>query len=165
MVVQKDQSEQIELNDLDAAYLGGFLNLRMNELVMQAAEKAGFSDVRESHGYVLQHFIDSDRGITELARRMKVSQQAASKAVSELIGIGLLEKAPSSDRRSRRVRLSDRGWQFVRITRQTRKRLVKKLLRKVDLESYEQTRNTLILCLQELGNVERILARRVRAPR
>lgn len=137
----------------------------MNELVTEAAGRAGFSDVRESHGFVLQHFIESDRGITELARRMEVTQQAASKAVAEIVRIGLLEEAPSHDRRSKRIQLSDRGWEFVKLTRRTRKRLERKLLAKVGEESYENTRATLIQCLETLGKVERILSRRVRAPR
>lgn len=153
------------LSALDIGYLGGFVGLRMNELVMEAAKRAGFTKVRESHGYVLQHFIDSDRGITELARRMEVTQQAASKAVAEILAIGLLEEAPSKDRRMKRIRLSENGWEFVKLTRRTRKRLQRKLLAKVGERSYESTRATLIQCLEELGQVERILSRRVRAPR
>jgi DNA-binding MarR family transcriptional regulator len=165
MVVNQDRAGLLKLSSLDIGYLGGFLSLRMNELVMEAAARAGFTEVRESHGYVLQHFIDSDRGITELARRMEVSQQAASKAVAEIVDIGLLEQAPSDDRRSKRIRLSDKGWKFVKTTRRTRKQLEKRLLAKIDQHSYEKTRSALIECLEELGKVERILSRRVRAPR
>lgn len=148
MVVKRDRADRPDLHKLDIGHFGVFLSLRMNELVMEAAEKAGFSDVRERHGYVLQHFIDSGRGISELARRMEVSQQAASKAVAEIVAIGLLEEAPSEDRRSRRIRLSDRGWKFVRTTRRTRKRLERRLLARVDQASYENTRATLIQCLE-----------------
>ena len=162
MVVKQDKAD---LSALDIGYLGGFLGLRMNELVMEAADRAGFTRFRESHGYVLQHFIESDRGITELARRMEISQQAASKAVAEILAIGLLEEAPSPDRRSKRIRLSDEGWRFVKTMRRTRKKVEKKLLAKVGKESYDAAKATLLLCLQELGQVERIRSRRVRAPR
>jgi DNA-binding MarR family transcriptional regulator len=165
MVVKKDRAGLLKISSLDIGYLGGFLSLRMNELVLEAAARAGFTEIRESHGYVLQHFIDSDRGVTELARRMEVSQQAASKAVAEIVDIGLLEQAPSDDRRSKRIRLSKKGWKLVKTTRRARKRLEKKLLAKVDRHSYEKTRSALIECLEELGKVERVLSRRVRAPR
>jgi DNA-binding MarR family transcriptional regulator len=165
MVVEQVQTDPSKLLNLDVGYLGGFLGLRMNELVMEAIQHAGFKDVRESHGYVLQHFIDSDRGITELARRMEVTQQAASKAVAEIVAIGLLEECPSRDRRSRRVRLSEQGWRFVRTTRRTRSKLERKLLRAVGQDAYDNMRKTLIQCLEELGRVDRILSRRVRAPR
>ena len=165
MVVNKDRARPLKLSSLDIGYLGGFLGLRMNELVLEAAARAGFTEVRESHGYVLQHFIDSDRGITELARRMEVSQQAASKAVAEIVDMGLLEQAPADDRRSKRIRLSDKGWKFVKTTRRTRKHLEKRLLAQIDRHSYEKTRSALIQCLEGLGKVERIFSRRVRAPR
>jgi hypothetical protein len=94
---------------LDLAYLALFFGLRVNELVMQRMAGAGFRGVRESHGYLMQHLIEADRSITELARRMHVTQQAASKAVAELIGLRILEAAPAKDRRSKSIRLSERG--------------------------------------------------------
>ena len=132
---------------------------------MEAAARAGFTGFRESHGYVLQHFIDSDRAITELARRMEVTQQAASKSVAEIVRIGLLEEAPSEDRRAKRIRLSDKGWEFVKLTRRVRKRLEKKLAARIGQQCYESTRSALLQGLEELGEVERIRSRRVRAPR
>lgn len=165
MVVKQDQADLSKLLNLDIGYLGGFLSLRMNELVMEAAQRAGFKDIRERHGFVLQHFIDSDRGITELARRMEVTQQGASKVVAEMVAIGLLEDCPSHDRRTRRVRLSEQGWKFVKFTRRTRSKLERKLLGKVGQQGYDITRETLIQCLEKLGKLDRILSRRVRAPR
>jgi hypothetical protein len=53
------------------------LGLRINELVAARLAAEGFGNVKESHGYVIQHLIDEDRSITELANRMEVSQQAA----------------------------------------------------------------------------------------
>jgi len=70
---------RVDLARLDIAYLGFFLGLRVNELVLEKGAAAGFRVMRESHGYVVQHLIESERSITELARRMNVSQQAASK--------------------------------------------------------------------------------------
>jgi hypothetical protein len=81
-------------NGEDLPHLAFFLGLRVNELVMDRTLKAGFSGVRESHGYVIQHLIESPRTITELSRRLEVAQQAASKMGAELIHLGLVEAIP-----------------------------------------------------------------------
>src|SRR5215831_8998182 len=91
---------------LDLGYLCLFLGLRVNQLVMEHLKAGGFKDVRESHGYVIQHLIEKERSITELAQRMEVTQQAASKVVAELAELGILDMVPSADRRAKKVRLS-----------------------------------------------------------
>src|SRR5215470_7906099 len=108
MVVRSKTGDQarVDLKQLDIAYLGFFLGLRVNELVLEKGLAAGFRGMRESHGYVVQHLIESERSITELARRMNVSQQAASKAIAELVEHGIVESNRATDRRARRVRLS-----------------------------------------------------------
>jgi DNA-binding MarR family transcriptional regulator len=90
---------------------------------------AGLEQVRESHGYLIQHLIDNDRTITELARRMEVTQQAASKAVAELTALGVLEVLPGLDRREKTVRLSDRGWTLIRMGRRIRRGIERRLIR------------------------------------
>jgi len=103
-------TSRVDIQDLDIAYLGLFLGLRVNELVRQRMERAGFAGVRDSHGYLIQHLIESDRSITELARRIDITQQAVSKTVRELTSLaqvrhGTVGKSPnpfgisSSDRR------------------------------------------------------------------
>ena len=95
------KTSRVTSSQLDLAYLALFLGLRVNELVMKRMAMAGFKGVRESHGYLIQHLIESDRSITELADRMGVTQQAASKAVAELIAIRILEAVPAKDRRAK----------------------------------------------------------------
>jgi DNA-binding MarR family transcriptional regulator len=108
------------LAQLDLPHLAFFLGLRVNELVMGRTLKAGFSGVRESHGYVIEHLIESPRTITgtgELARRLEVTQPAASKMAAELIHLGMVEAIPLKDRRAKRIRLSQRGWRCVQLGR------------------------------------------------
>jgi DNA-binding MarR family transcriptional regulator len=150
---------------LDLAYFGFFLGLRVNELVLRRMTAAGFEGVRESHGYVIQHLIESRRSITELARRMGVTQQAASKTVAELISIGILEAASAKDRRSKCIRLSRRGWRAVRLGRRARNQIEQRLVTKVGKRSYAKAKATLLACLRDLGGIERIRSRRVRQPR
>src|SRR5215468_1976830 len=131
MVVKSTDSDRarVDLTRLDLAYLGFFLGLRVNELVLEKGVAAGFRGMRESHGYIVQHLIESDRSITELAQRMSVSQQAASKAIAELLRRGIVESRPAADRRARRIRLSKRGWDAVRLSRSARQAIEARLQR------------------------------------
>lgn len=149
---------------MELAYLAFFLGRRINELVLERVMRAGFPGVRESHGYLIQHLVESELSITELARRMEVTQQAASKAVRELIVLGILEAVPARDRRAKRIRLSERGWQCVRLGRQARARLDKRLVKVAGRSSYEHARSTLLSCLSALGGLQRVRWRRVRPP-
>jgi DNA-binding MarR family transcriptional regulator len=147
---------------LDLAYLAVFLGQRVNELVLEHLVRCGFNRARESHGYLIQHLIDSERTITELAKRMEVSQQAASKSVAELVRLGTLEIVPMKDRRTNRIRLSKRGWESVQSARKERTRLDLRLMEAIGEKAHKKTRASLLSCLKELGGLERILDRRVR---
>jgi DNA-binding MarR family transcriptional regulator len=162
MVVQSN--ELIILHQLELPYLGFFLGLRVNELVMEQTWSAGFNGVRESHGYVIQHLIESDRTITELARRMEVTQQAASKVVAELIRLGLVEAVSDKDGRAKRIHLAQRGRSCVQLGRRLRAKLEKELIRSAGKKNYENAKATIVNCLELLGGVERIRSRRIRAP-
>jgi DNA-binding MarR family transcriptional regulator len=151
--------------NLDLAYLGFFLGLRVNELVAEDLVAAGFKDVRQSHGYVVQHLIAQDRTITELARRMEVSQQAASKVVAEMKALGILESVPGDDRRAKLIRLSARGRDAVTQTRQARRRIEARLIRAIGVRKYSEGKRVLIACLDTLGGLGRISSRRIRPPR
>lgn len=148
----------------DLGYLALFLGLRINEMVRERMREAGFEKVRDSHGYVIQHLVEKERSITELAQRMEVTQQAASKTVAELAELGVVELAPAADRRSRRARLSLRGWSMVRLGRQVRKHIENRLIHVAGAEQYESTKAAVTAYLEALGGMERVRSRRVRLP-
>jgi DNA-binding MarR family transcriptional regulator len=150
--------------ELDLGYLGFFLGLRVNELVAGRLASAGFKNVKQSHGYVVQHLIEQDRTITELAHRMEVTQQAASKVVAEMVGLGILESDVTKDRRAKRIRLSERGWRSVRLARQARGRIEARLLTKVGATAYDDAKSVLLECLAALRGLRGIESRRIRAP-
>jgi len=152
----------VDIQHLDIAYLGFFLGLRVNELIRQRMERAGFAGVRDSHGYLIQHLMESDRSITELARRMGITQQAVSKTIAELASLGVLEASPAKDRRSKRVRLSRKGWECVRFGRRVRKQMEKRLTSAAGKRKYVQAKATLVRCLHILGGLRAIKSRRVR---
>jgi DNA-binding MarR family transcriptional regulator len=158
------KSEELTLASLDLGHLGLFLGLRVNQLVMAQMARAGFRNLRESHGYVIQHLIESERTITELARRMAVTQQAASKSVAELVRLGVLEESAGDDRRSKMIRLSARGWKGVHASRRIRTTIHLRLQKNIGSDAFERTKRTLIQCLGALGGAEAIRTRRVKQP-
>ena len=161
MVVKSSSGQPPEL---DLGYLGFFLGLRVNQLVMERMRAAGFQHVRESHGYVIQHLIEKDRSITELAQRMEVTQQAVSKAVAELAELGVVELAPGEDRRAKTVKLSERGWAGVRFARRARRQIEGRLIRAAGADRYAVAKAIVAECLKALGGMERVRTRRVLPP-
>lgn len=158
------KSKSVDMSELDLAYLALFLGQRVSELVLEQMKKDGFKAMRESYGYLIQHLISSERSITELAERMGVTQQAASKMVAELIELGVLEAAPAADRRAKTIRLSKRGHQSVQQSRKIRAGIDQRLEKTLGKKAYGRAKERLIACLEELGGVGRIRARRVRQP-
>jgi len=157
-------SKQIDLTQLDLGYLGLFLGQRVNELVVDRLRREGFRNVRESHGYVVQHLIERERSITELAQRMRVTQQAASKTISEMVRLGILDAKPAADRRAKTICISKRGWASVRLSRRVRTQIDRRLVKAVGDEEYRRTNACLTRCLEILRGVQSIESRRVREP-
>jgi len=145
-------------------YWSLFLGLRVNQLVMERLRAAGFQNVRESHGYVIQHLIEKGRSITELAQRMKVTQQAASKVVAELARLGVVELAQGTDHRAKSATLSPYGWTMVRRGRRYRCVIERRFIRRVGSQEYEAAKATLAACLDLLGGVDMVRLRRIPPP-
>jgi DNA-binding MarR family transcriptional regulator len=167
MVVKRRSSDGsiVDASQLDLGYLCLFLGLRWNELVVERLVSAGFSDVRQSHGYIVQHLIEGDRTITELAHRMEVTQQAASKVVAQMLKSGILELTDDEDRRAKRIRLSERGWQSVELARKERGKIESRLVKAIGLAKYRTAKKTLLELIEDLGGRQRIESRRIREPR
>ena len=93
-------ADTVDPGQLDVVLAALFAGLALNERVTEQLHAAGFDDVRFSHGFVFQHLVPGPLAVGELARRMDVSQQAASKAAAELERLGYLERAPDPARRA-----------------------------------------------------------------
>lgn len=73
-----------------------------------------FPGIRPVHTTLLPHLDWEGTRITELARRMGVTKQAASQLVQDMVGQGLLEIGPDAeDGRARRVFFSLAGQQAL----------------------------------------------------
>ena len=160
----KSKEPELRVDQLDLAQLALFVGQRADSWVLERLHARGFAGVRSSHGYVIQHVVSSERSISELAERMGVSQQAASKVVRELVELGYLELATGSDARRRVVGLSARGRALLKAARALRGELERTLLRGQSQAAVAETKAVLIGALEELGGVEAIEKRRVREP-
>ena len=160
MVVQS--RGPVEPAELDLGYLALFLGLRVNECVVDKMAALGFVKTRQSHGYVIEHLIEEDRTITQLAARMEVTQQAASKVVAAMVRLGLIEMTASKDRRVKRIRLSESGWQSVKQARKVRAGIEKRLVKAVGVSVHRDARVALMESLKELGGIGRTQSRRVK---
>jgi DNA-binding MarR family transcriptional regulator len=150
-----------KLPRLDLGYTALFLGLRVNQMVMERMRARGFKSVRESYGYVIQHLIEKDRSITELARRMEVTQQAASKVVAELAKLGMLEISKAEDGRAKNVRLARLGWNAVEEGRRIRRRIERRLIHIAGPEKYDEVNSTLSTYLEALGGMARVRSRQI----
>jgi DNA-binding MarR family transcriptional regulator len=149
---------------LDLGYLALFVGLRTNALILERLHAAGHPGLRDAHGYLFQHLIAGPRTITELAGCLGVTQQAASKAVAELIATGYLDDRGSDDRRARRIGLSKRGRAAIAKVRALRAAHERRLVGRHG-PAIAQARRLLATVLDELGGTDAVRRRAIRAPR
>ncbi len=158
--------QSVEPAELDLGHLTLFVGYAFAAAVQSALEAQDFAGLRFSHGFVFQHLVDGPRSVGEIARRMQVTQQAASKVTSELEQLGYVERSVDAlDGRTRRVRLSARGQAAVAAARRARANLEEKLSSRLGARRLSACRSELAAMLAELGGAEAVRRRRVLAPR
>jgi DNA-binding MarR family transcriptional regulator len=81
-----------------------------NEEAISRIRAGGFPTVRISHTQVMPHLDLEGTRLTELARRMDVTKQAAQELINELEQLGVVERVPDpSDGRAKLIRFSAQG--------------------------------------------------------
>lgn len=104
---------------LDLASLLTILGDAVSSEVVSALDGTG---LRHGHGYLVQRLLVGPTTATEMASELGISQQAVSKAVKELVGLGHVEMTVDpADSRRRPVRLTRRGRAAVSRARAARK--------------------------------------------
>ena len=151
----------IDLQGLAISHLAQFVGVFANRHVLAEMERAGFGDLRESHGYLIQHLLRGPHSVGQLSKLLGVSQQAVSKTVSELTQAGYLETEAGADARVRLVRLAQRGQACVLASRRIRAKLERRLLAKLGERRATLLRAGLLELLEELGGAEAVMGRRV----
>lgn len=149
---------------LDFATLVGLAGDASASLVMTRLRERGH-DARRSHGYIIQCLLVEQPTIGELAATLGMTQQGASKHVSELERLGYVERVPdSADNRVRRVRLTARGNELVDAARSVRADIDAALADRVTSSDLETTRRVLLEVLSLAGVTDRVSRRAVQPP-
>ena len=79
-----------------------------------ALADAGWTDVRESYGFVLLALRAGDQSVTELARLLGVSKQATSKLLDGMESSGYVERRDAGhDARAKAVGIAPRGRELL----------------------------------------------------
>lgn len=142
-----------------------FAGWAMTETVRRRMAEDGFAEVRFNDGVVIQHLVAEPLSITALAKRMGVSQQAASKAVADMRRRGLLAlRRSEDDARVTLLELTDRAHAAVAAARTHRAALDAELTEELGAARIAETRATLAAILTRLDADESIRNRRVRPP-
>jgi len=137
----------------------------MTETVQRRLASDGFPEVRFNDGVVIQHLLAEPLSITALARRMGVTQQAASKAVADMTRRGLLARHRSSDdARITLLELTDHARAAVEAARTHRAALDAALAAELGADRVAQARAVLTDILGRLDADQAIRNRRVRPP-
>ena len=152
----------LDPEQLDVVLAALFAGLALNERVTERLHGAGFADVRFSHGFVFQHLVPGPLPVGALARRMGVSQQAASKAAAELERLGYVERVvDADDARVRRLALSERGRAAVAAGRAARAAVADELAEALGPRRTATLRRALLDTLDAAGGLDAVRGRRV----
>jgi DNA-binding MarR family transcriptional regulator len=155
----------IDLQALDFSLAAQFAGWAMADEVQRRLAADGFGDARVADGVLIQHVVDGPRTVTDLAERLGVTQQAASKAVADLERRGYVGRTPDpEDARARRVALTDRGRAVVEAARAHRAALAGELADLLGYERLDRARQALLEVVSHLGAGAAVRARRVRPP-
>lgn len=149
--------------DFDLPTLAALAGAAANAAIQRRLADQGYGELRLSYGYVIQRLIGASPTIGELSDALGVTQQAASKTVSEMEAAGLVERAADpADGRVRRIRLSEKGRTVLEAARDARRELEEEL--HLDAAELTAARTALLRLLDRSGGLSAARTRRVRPP-
>ena len=154
-----------ETPSLDLAQTVSLLGAWVDGHVIERLHDEGMTGLRPGHGYFVQRLLTGPATATEMAQALGISQQAASKAVRELVELGYVAFMPdAADRRRKAAQLTDRGHRVVAVARTARAELDGRVREVVGGARFESALAVLHEAMSELGLDEAVRARRVRPP-
>jgi DNA-binding MarR family transcriptional regulator len=143
--------------DIDLATLAFLAGSAGNNYLLKKLHDAGFDGIRISHGYVIQRLVDDEPTVGELAEQLGITQQAASKTVAELEGLGYVTRhLDAGDSRVRRVRLTERGRTMLAHSRADRRALERSVRGELG-----EAKRALVSLLDATGSISALADRRV----
>ncbi|MCX5602468.1 MarR family winged helix-turn-helix transcriptional regulator [Streptomyces phaeochromogenes] len=158
--------QPLDPRDLDTGALALFVGFAATSAVQAELAANGFPDLRMSHGYVFQRLLHTEPTIGDLAEKLDMTQQGASKAVAELERLGYTERLPDPhDARIRRVTLTARGHEAVTAARHARAAQEERLRQRFGTTALDAARTLLAELLDDFGGTAAVQRREVRPPR
>lgn len=152
--------------DRDLSLLCVAIAATLNDEIRTQVADDGYGDVRETHGYVFQHLLDGPLPVGELAARLGVTQQAASKVTAELERLGYVQRITDpGDQRFRRVELTDRAWGAIEAARRARRRLDDRLREQLGERRWSSLIRTLQVVADHTGARDSLQRRTLRQAR
>jgi DNA-binding MarR family transcriptional regulator len=150
---------------LDFTQSLSLLGAAVDDHVVGSLRAAGMTGLRAGHGYYVQRLLAGPATATEMSEVLGISQQAASKAVRELVELGYVSfGVDDADRRRKVARLTERGREAVALARAARADLDDRLRAAVGERRFAAALDVLHAGLGELGLDEAVRTRRVRPP-
>ncbi|MFB9908698.1 MarR family winged helix-turn-helix transcriptional regulator [Allokutzneria oryzae] len=138
------------------------LSAGVDRQVRAALADRGFPDVRDSHGFVFQHLLLGPARVSDLAVKLGMSPQGASKLTAEMERAGYVRRVTDqADQRNRLVELADRGRELIEAGRRARAE-VNADLRAALGESAGPFEAALRALAERSGGLTELLSRRLR---
>lgn len=89
---------------------------RLERAMIERIHRAGFPEIRGSHGNVYGTISPEGSRVSEMAARAGITQQSMSELVDDLESSGYVVRRPDpQDRRARIVELTEKGWACSRV--------------------------------------------------
>lgn len=150
---------------LELSYASLFAGWVLGAELHRRMVAGGAGDLRFGDGVVFQHVLAGPLSITELAGRMGVTQQAASKAVAQMQRRGLLERRVSpDDARTRLLHLTAAGRATIEAGRRYRADLDAELAAEFGADRVADARALLAAVITRFGAEDAVRSRRIRPP-
>ena len=155
----------MRITDLDLPTLVSLTGASTVTSLVASLRRAGFDEVKPSHGYVIQRLVDDEPTISGLAAALGMTTQGASKHVQDLERQGFVERLPdATDARVRTVRLTTSGRSLLAAGRRARADLEAVMLERVGTRRLATTKAVLAEMLDVLGVADRVESRSVPLP-
>lgn len=114
---------------------------------------------------MIQHLVEGEPTIGEIAAQLEVTQQAASKTVLELESLGYVTRVPDAiDARVRRVTLTRAGRKLLAEGRAARAQLEAALLAEIGPRALAAAHRALVVLLQQTGGLDAVQRRSAKPP-
>lgn len=155
----------MEAEDLNLTTLVALVAPALTQLILTRIEQAGYEGVLPSHGYVIQQLVENQPTIGGLATALGMTQQGASKHVTDLERLGYVERVPDDqDQRVRTVRLTESGHGLLEAGRRIQLDIEKELTEQVGATNIRSAKTAVLALVGITGIDQHIAARTVPVP-